>query len=247
MHEVYSARAGLIWQPDAYFQFQPEFRWEKSHYPQPSVLRDTRVLAGQFAASRRMSSYTRLGGRVEVANILTDTQSDFTSVSGFITLEQRISPHWRANVEAGAERNGAHDVRIPGATPVREAARTRFAGRAELCHERSRLTICADASVDSEVSGLGSLQRRWAASLTATRRLSQSLTLAVAGEFQHASVQGANLPSLDSVRADARIDWRLSPRLSLSTLVEYRRRELLTGNTVDAGFLGIRLRYDWRR
>ena len=246
LHEDYAARAGLIWAPDAYFRFEPEISWVKTHYPGPSALRDTRVAAAEIAVSRRTTPYTTLGARVEVANNWADGQSDFTSLSGFITLDQRLSPHWRATVGVGAERNGAHLVLIPGVLPRREAAKTRFAGQAEICKDGHLLTICLGARLDSEVSGLGGLERRAAASLTASRRLGRSLTLAVAGEYQHVSVEGMERPALDSMRADARLEWRLSRRLSLSGLIEYRRRELFDGDSVDAGFVGVRLRYDWR-
>jgi hypothetical protein len=168
-------------------------------------------------------------------------------LSGFVTFDQRLSPHWRASIEVGAERNGAHVILDPGALPRREAAQTRFAGQAEICKDGRLLTICLGARLDSEVSGLGGLERRAAASLTASRRLGRSLTLGATGEYQHVSVEGTDLPALDSMRADARLEWQLSRRLSLSGLIEYRRRELFAGDSVDAGFVGARLRYDWRR
>lgn len=247
LHEDYAARAGLIWTPDPYFRFEPEISWVKTHYPSSSILRDTRVAAAEIAISGRMSPYATLGARIGAADNWAEGQSNFTSLSGFVTLDQRLSPHWRASIEIGAERNGAHVILVPGALPRREAAQTRLAGQAEICKDGRLLTMCLGARLDSEVSGLGGLERRAAASLTASRRLGRLLTLRTAAEYQHASVEGTDLPSLDSMRADARLEWQLSRRLSLWGMIEYRRRELIAGDSVDAGFVGVRLRYDWRR
>lgn len=247
IREEFSARGGLVWRPDAYFELQPEVRYFDIHYPTSPLLHDTGDISANLAFRRRTNPYTTLGGRVEVTFNSGEAQSDFRTYSGFVTLERRLAEQWRLTAEIGAERHGAHDRRLPGQPAVRQEASTRVSGNMELCHERHRLTLCASARLESEAGGLGGLERRTAATLSATRRLSESVTMELRGDYQHAFVEDSGLPELDTMRADARLEWRMSRNIRLEGAVEYRRQELFSDQTVDAGFVGITLSYDWRR
>ncbi|HKX23279.1 MAG TPA: hypothetical protein VJM81_08405 [Rhizorhapis sp.] len=249
LREDITARFGLEWQPNRHLQVDPDVTYVNTNYmgSATTFLRDTRIITPRLTLWRRTSAYTRLGGRVQVEFNSPDHEARFKTVSGFVTIDQRLSEHWELTAEAGAERIGAHNLIIPGLPPIREKARTRFAGRVDLCHEGQRLTLCANASLASEPSGFGGSERRLAGSLSARHRVSERVTLVATGEYQHARLQGADLSSLDALRAEGRVEWNAARNFRIAGSVEYRRQDLLTGEKVKAGFVGLRLSYDWRR
>lgn len=249
LREDVTARFGLEWQPNRHLQIYPEVTYVKTDYTGSATafLRDTSIITPRLTLWRRTSPYTRLGGRVQVEFNSPEHEARFKTVSALVTLDQRLAEHWQLTAEAGAERVEAHNLTFPGLPPIRERARTRFAGRVDLCHEGQRLTLCANASLASEPSGFGGSERRLAGSLSATHRVSERVTLVAIGEYQHARLQGADLSSLDAMRAEARVEWNAARNFRIAGVAEYRRQDLLTGERVKAGFVGLRLSYDWRR
>lgn len=248
LREDVTAKVGLAWQPDPYFQVEPEVAYLNTNYlGSTTPLRDTRIITPSVRLWRRTSPYRRIGVRAEVAFHSPDNEAKFKTISGFATLEQRLAEHWQLTAEAGAERIEGHDLHIPGLPSIRESARTRFAGRVDLCHELERLSLCANLSLASEPSGFGGTQRRLAGFLSVTHRASERVTLSAIGEYQRARLQGADISSLDSSRAEARVEWQAARNFRLAGTVEYRRQDLFTGHRVKAKFVGIRLSYDWRR
>lgn len=248
LREDVTAKVGLLWQPDRHFEVAPAVAYLNTNYlGSTTPLRDTRIITPSLQLWRRTSPYTRFGARAEVEFHSPDDEAKFKTISGFITVDQRLAEHWQLTAEAGAERSEAHDLLIPGLPSIRESARTRFAGRVDLCHELERLTLCANATLSSEPSGFGGSQRRLAGFLSATHRVSERVTLSAIGEYQRARLQGADISALDSMRAEARVEWQAARKFRVGGNIEYRRQELFSGRTVKAGFVGIRLSYDWRR
>lgn len=246
IRERYSGNLSLQWRPNAKLRIEPEARYEETRYPDTTLLHDTKVVGGGLRLSLRTSPYTSLGFRgAGVRNHIKD-EPDFTTWSGFVTAEQRLSSGWRAAAELGAERTGARRGTASGSfapTP----ARTLLAGSAELCREGTRTTGCLRAAYYSEASGLGGLERRLETSLSLTHRITERLTLGLTGNYQRARLSGTSLPPIDAVHATAALGWRLNPALTVSTTAEYRRREVFSGPSVSAGFVGIRARFEWRR
>lgn len=245
IRESYAGHMSLQWRPNPKLRIEPEARYQETHYPGTTILHDTKVAGGGLRASLRASPYTSFGVRAALARNSIEDEPDFTTWSGFVTVEQRLSPAWRAAAELGAERTGARRGTASGSfapTP----ARTLLAGSAELCREGTRTSGCLRAAYYSEPSGLGGLERRLEAGLSLTHRMTERLTLNVTGNYQRATISGTSRPAIDAVHATAALGWRLTPAFTLSTTAEYRRREVFSGPSISAGFVGIKARFEWR-
>lgn len=246
VRESYSGKVALDWRPSAYEEVTPEVRVAKTRYPGSALARDTSTVESRIAYARRTDPYTRVGGWFGTTFNRIAGAPDFATLAGAATIERRLSEHWRASAELGAERVASTRIRMPEGW-TRQPARLLFAGRAQICREGERLTLCANTHLSSEVTGLGGLQRRLTTGITANRRLGERLTASFTGEYQHASIRRATFPALDSLQASARLDWTLTRSLNLGGIIDFRRRELASGRSVRAGYAGLQLRYDWRR
>lgn len=239
----YNSGLSLTWHPDQYTWVRPDVTVETANYSDTTLLRSTRAVTGSLAYIRRVSERTRVGARAGATFSRTAGLSDISTQSLLATVERRLSTGWRASGEIGGERSSARSEDWFGLLRVNQPARVLVSGRAELCRDAVGPTLCVSGSLNSEVSGLGGLQRRAVLSASASKALSERNTFAFVGEYRRATTQGGALPPLDAIRAVATLERRLNPTLTLAGTLQYLRRQQLTGARIGAGFAGLELRY----
>jgi hypothetical protein len=232
-------RLSLIWNPDSHTRIRPELSVETGHYPGISTLSDTRATLLAISATRQTSPRTTLGTRWSYSRNSVEIGSDSKVYSAYASLDQRLSQAWRLRAELGLEH-----VLTAGFHSGPADARTQAAGRTGICRESSRLNLCANASVASEVSGLGGLQRRVDIGATGQWRLTRRLNLTLDGHYQRATQTRTNLPRLDAAQARLRLDSRINSRLTASAIAEYRRREPPGAPALSSATIGIQLKYE---
>jgi hypothetical protein len=238
----YVAYGSLTWRPNEYNQFVPEVRVERYDYQRSAFLGDTRAISGSLAYSRRTGPNTRLGARGGVVFSNTALLSDTSTQFLYATLDRRLNEGWRATGEVGVERN---DDRVEAALGLRviQRARTLLSGRAQLCRDAPGPVICIATSLNSEVSGLGGLQRRAVVSGTLDTRLAQRTTVRLEAEYQRTVMQGTLFPEFDAIRGLGTLTRTLRPDLRLGATVQYLRRQLVAGERIGAAFAGLQLTY----
>lgn len=241
IRNLYAGRMSLAWRPNARSELRPSVAYEKAAYEDSILLADTERLATDLAFSRRLSEATTIGLRATAARNAGDRQPDIETLALLATLDRRLGHIWRLTAEAGGERLGAFQVQ----GGPRRSARWLFSGHAALCGDGERTSGCIEAGMASAASGLGGLERRLSARASLSRRLNARLSLNLLADYQRSSLKsGLPLPDLESMRAQAGLEWRPGPATAFTVEGGYQRRDIGAGPTPDAAFLGLRFR--WR-
>lgn len=237
---AFTARASLTWHPDEYTWILPELGFERYRYDRSALVGDTRAVSASLGLRRRMSPLTTIG--VRAGTILSDTARLSATDTQFLygTVDHRLNARWRVTGELGAERIGARIERLLGITAA-QPARVRLSGRGQLCREAPGPVICAAAALNSEVSGLGGLQRRAVLTASVDHRLGEHVTMALDAEYQRTVMQGGFFPEFDAIRTVATVERTLRRDLRLGGTVQYLRRRLVDGTRVGAVFAGFQL------
>lgn len=238
----YVANAALTWRPDAYTQVVPEVRAERYDYERSALLGNTRAIAASLAYRRRTGPGTTLGARAGIVFSDTARLSDTSTQFLYATFDWRPGSGWRATGELGVERNDDRTEALLG-LEVAQAARTLVSGRAQLCRDVPGSVICATGALNSEVSGLGGLQRRAVASASANLQLAERTTVRVEAEYQRTVMQGTLFPEFDAIRVVGIATRTLTRTLRLAGTLQYLQRRLVAGERVGALFAGFQLTY----
>lgn len=238
----YLGRASVTWHPDQYTWILPEISAEKYSFTRTTLLGDTRAVTASLGYRRRTSERTTVG--IRAGSIFSNTArlSDTNTQLVYATISQRLNPHWRANGELGVERNSARIEDLLGIR-VDQPARALLSGRAELCREAPGPVICVAGSLNSEVSGLGGLQRRAAGTATYRTALSERTSIDLSAEYQRTVMQGSVFPAFDAIRAVATIERSVRRDLTLGATLQYLRRRLVDGSRIGAAFAGLQLTF----
>lgn len=243
----YDGALRVRWTPDARTEIVPEVRYETSDYSHSTLLRDTRTFKADVSASRRISPSTQVGIRVEALFNKAAGSLAENSQAIYATIRQDISPHWQLDAEIGAERT---ENRIgPVQDPALNASSTptRLSGRAQLCRKVPNGLACLAGVIDSEISGLGGLQRTMTGSATVTQKLSERTSVNGVVEYRHSETQRGAFPGLDSLRATLKLDRRIGRHFTLSGTGQYLRRQLVGGGWIGAAYGGLQLRFQPRQ
>ncbi|UVO51472.1 hypothetical protein M0208_13520 [Sphingomonas sp. SUN019] len=238
----YVGRASVTWHPDQYTWVLPEISAEKFSFTRTGLLGDTRAVTASLAYRRRTSERTTLGVRAGSIFSNTERLSDTSTQFLYATIAQRLDAHWRASGELGVERNSARTEDLLG-IGIDQPARTLLSGRAELCREAPGPVICVAGSLNSEVSGLGGLQRRAVGSASYRTALGERTSIDLAAEYQRTVMQGSVFPAFDAIRATATVERSLSSDLTVAATLQYLRRRLIEGTRVGALFAGLQLTF----
>ncbi len=242
----YDGALRIRWTPDAHTEIVPEVRYESASYDGSSVLRDTRTFKADLAVSRKVSPYTQIGVRGEALFSKAAGQLAQSSQALYATIKQDISEHWQLTAEVGAQRTENRAGPLQDQS-VGSSSPTRLSGRAELCRKASHGLACLTGLIDSEISGLGGLQRTMTGTATVTQQLSERTAVNGTLEYRHSETQHGAFPALDSLRASLRLDRRLGRDFTLSGTAQYLRRQLSNGGGwIGAAYGGLQLRYQPR-
>jgi hypothetical protein len=212
-------------------------------------------LTMSLAYSRRIDPRTSIGLRAR------DTMNDVTGMAGmnsaalFATLNRGLGPRARLLVELGVERAG-RQIEWLEQEKIRRPGRILLAGRVDLCREpaeRSQaLSGCLSATLNSEVSGFGGLRRDGAISISLVKPLGEKFALRAVSEYRRSTLmggsltvpilQGRNDTNTDAIRNVVMLDWKIRPKITLTGSIQYLRRQLINGQRIGSGFVGIQLR-----
>lgn len=246
VRDAYRGRLSLTAHADAHTWIRPEIGVEKSNFSDSNFLGDTRAIDASLAITKETSDRLRLGLRGGAIFSDTARLSSVSTQFVYATLDRQLSEGWRATGELGVERTGERTESLLGIS-ARQPARFLLSGRGEFCRTAPDPVVCVRGSLNSEVSGLGGLQRRAVAGASFHRRLGESASLDLDAEYQRAVMQGDIFPPFDAIRATALLARKLTRALSLAGEVQYLRRRLIEGRRIGAAFLGLRLTYAVQR
>lgn len=242
----YGALIGADWRPDVYWEIRPEVHFDGSHYNAAGLF-NTRTIGADLSISRRISPYTRLGARFGVDRNRADGVGSFTVASAIFVMSQRFSPHLRGDFELGVQHYGSRPTFAAGVPSVQKGTLNLLNVKGELCHESTRTSACFTTELGSGVTAVGGAERRFVVGGRITHRLAERLSLSASADYQRVKLLESDVPHLRSAQVRLALDHDLGRRLTLGGIAEYRRRETFGAQTVDAGYLGLRLRYRWRR
>lgn len=232
--------AGVTWRPNEYTSIIPAFSFEQFRYDRSSLIGDTRSLNGSVSLGRRTGPLTTIGVRAGGSLNRIERAGDIDTAFLYATIDRRLGGSWRLSGEIGAERVGARVETLLGA-PIAQPARTRLSGRAELCRDTTGSVICASGALNTEVSGIGGLQRRAVFAATMDQRLGERTTASLNAEYQRTMMQGGILPDLDAIRAVGVVERRVRRDLTLGATLQYLRRRLIDGTRIGAAFAGVQI------
>lgn len=239
---AYVGRASVTWHPDEYSWVQPVVGIERFNFDRSDLLGDTRSVNASLAYRRRFSPNATFGARGGAISSRTTRLSTTRTYFLYATMDQRLSAGWRLTGEIGAERNGARTETLLG-IGAWQPSRTRLSGQAQLCREAPAPAICVTVALNSEVSGLGGLQRRAVVTASLDKRLDERTTLALDVEYQRTVMQGELFPEFDAIRVELVAERAIGQDRRLGTTLQYLRRRLVDGSRIGAVLAGIRLTF----
>jgi hypothetical protein len=232
-----NARAALAWTPNARDTITPRISFDLASFERTTALEKTRAAVADIGVARRLNERTALGIRSAATFSRVGAGTDFSTLALFFTVDQRLGARLRLNAEAGIERS--RDLQT-GQTS------NQFGGRSQLCTVAERTNACIDATVASQISAAGGLQRRLTAGAALTHQIGPRQTLGLSAEYQRAKrITDPPSPTLSAASVRATLDWALNRVLTLGGRVEYRHRDVGSGSGINSGFVGIQLR--WQR
>lgn len=240
---VRNAMRGLVeatWRPSAFDTLTPQIEYERVAFEDSPLLDPVATLSGNLAYSRRLDERTTLGMRGTLRDSRTGNTDSIITLAAFVTGDRQLSPVWRLSGAIGAER-----LEQRGALPPEvQRVRTNFSGSGRLCADGIRLTGCLNMAIASEASPLGGLQRRYTIGTTAGYDLREAIRLTAV--FDYSKAQGGQqgiAPALGGASAKLQLDWRASRHALVTAEIEYRRREVGAGLSIDGVFAGFGLRW----
>jgi hypothetical protein len=224
IRERWMARANVRWTPDSLTTFTAGGSWEELRYPDSTILSSTTAYQVDLGASRRVNPTTAIG----VAARATQTELAGTgglSASGvFATVAHRFGPHLEGNGQLGVEWTDFD---------LADSKRARVSGSGNLCYRPQLTELCVNASLQSEVSGLGGLQRELHAGFNARKQLGERGEVSGLAEYRRAQVETLGLQS-EAIRLNMTYRHRLGERLSVVGGVDYLARKFLSAARNDA-------------
>jgi len=236
---AYTGQLSLAVRPDEHLRITPSIGISKSDFTNASILRNTRAIDIGLAVANQFSERLRLGGRGAV--VFNDVAGLTSANTQFLyaTADYRLGAAWRATGELGVERSDARSATL--------LARVLLSGRGTLCYTAPEPTLCVNGSLNSEVSGVGGLQRRAVIGGSLHQRFGERTSLSVDAAYQRSFVQGDAFPPFDAIRTTALLERRIGRRVTVAAEVQYLRRRLVQGRRIGAGFAGVRLTYAVQR
>ncbi|QXQ08097.1 hypothetical protein KX816_09035 [Sphingosinicellaceae bacterium] len=234
---AWDAATSLTWTPSARTTITPRLDFTSARFSDSRALGTSKVYTAELRVARRLSGRTSLGiavlgNRSDVSNT-----GQFETQSVLATLDRQFGPAVHLTTEAGFER--VRD-RLAGSAAIN------FSGRGELCVRGERNRACLDASLASQASAIGTLQKRLAVGGNVHRAIGEYWDLGLAADYQRASRSGVGAaPTLSAATARCTLDWRFTKALTLGSRLEYRQRDLGVGSALSSGYAGMSLQ--WRR
>lgn len=217
LRESVSTRSSLSWNPNARTQVTAAGGWERSRYPDSALLSSTEALRFDLGMSRRISATTALGVQANATISEGAGSDDLNAKSLRATIAQRIGTYWQANAQLGLEwtNAGSSDRPLPS-------------GSGNFCYTPASFQACLSASLQSEVSGFGGLQREYYIGATANWRLSERSSVSATASYR-AAQSGTLDGNANAMRLSGSYERRLTRALALTGSLDYLARKTLTG------------------
>lgn len=234
---AWDAGTSLTWTPNARTTITPRLDFTSARFSDRRALGTSKVYTAELRVARRLSENSSLGIAVFGNRSDVSDTGRFETQSVLATLDRQFGPAVHLTTEAGFER--VRD-RVTGSASIN------FSGRGGLCIRGERNRACLDASLASQASAIGTLQKRLAIGANVHRAIGEYWDLGLAADYQRASRSGVGAaPTLSAATARCTLDWRFAKALTLGSRLEYRQRGLGIGSALRSGYGGVSLR--WRR
>ena len=233
----------FAWTPGTRDTWTPRIQYQRTSFTSSTALGTTTAAIADLAYSRRLNARTSLGARGAITSSQARPGGKFLTYALYGTIDQRLTPVLRLNAELGAE-HSQEDGRSTLPSGRSADSRTTFSGRGALCADGGRLTGCLNATVATEISALGALQRRFTAGASAARPIGTRQTISLVAEYQRAERDGPTaMPTVSAASLRGAFDWRLAEHVTLSASLEYRRRDFGSSQSADGGVAGLQFRW----
>lgn len=237
VRERFQGRSTISWTPDSYTVVTGSGAWEKLRYPDSDLLSSTRALQFEAGVSRRINPHTSLGLLARTTRTDLTGTGNLSADGVFATVSHRFAPDLEAEGQLGIEWT---NYDLP------QSGRARLSGGGNVCYRPEFTSLCVRASLQSEVSGLGGLQRELYAGVTAERRISEREDVSATAEYRRAEIGALDLET-STLRLNATYEHRLGPRLSVVTSADYLSRKYLNEVQTDAVVVQIGLTFGLER
>lgn len=224
LRERFQGRSTINWTPNDYTVVTGSGAWESLRYPDSDLLSSTEAYQFEVGVSRRVNPYTSLGLLARTTRTDLTGTGNLSADGVFATVSHRFAPNLEAEGQLGIEWT---DYDLP------QSGRARMSGGGNVCYRPELTSLCVSASLQSEVSGLGGLQREFYAGVTAERRISERENVSATAEYRRAEIGALDLET-STTRLNATYEHRLSPRLSAFTSADYLSRKYLNELRTEA-------------
>ena len=237
IRENFGAAQALFLHPDSRTEVEGQVSWARTRPTGSSPLTETTAVDFLLGVERRVTEHLTLGAHGQYT--LSDTRVGLDpAVASFrLTASRRLRDDWRAEAELGIEQESTDTL-----TGGRDGGPVRFSGRALLCLEPERSSLCFSAGIRSVVSGLG-LQRETSFGAVFSRQMVERGTLTLNADYRRAPITGSDADA-DVLAIGSRYEHQVSRRFHLFGGVDYLRRGLPFAGEVGAlaGRVGISFR-----
>jgi hypothetical protein len=235
IRESAEARGSVAWSPNATTTITGEGGWQRLRYPDSDLLETTKAYDFGVGLNKRLSEKLTVGvqGNHTSSRI---ANSEDTSVSALnVTANRRFATFWYGGAQVGVEWTKLRDP----VTLARES-RARFNGSANLCYEPDGTSACLRSALQSEVSGLGGLQREFSVGLAIRHRISEFGTIRSEVDYRRARLPGED-GSARVFRGSVGYEHRIGRNLYVAPNLAYLQRNRRANEKADAFIFSIGL------
>jgi len=235
IRESIDTRGSVAWSPDATTTITGDGGWQRLRYPDSDLLETTRAYDFGVGINKRLSEKLTVGvqGRHTSSRIVNGEDTSVNALN--VTATRRFATFWYGGAQVGVEWTKLRDP-----VTLQRESRARFNGSANLCYEPDGTSVCLRSALQSEVSGLGGLQREFSVGTAIRHRISELGTIRSEVDYRRARLPGFDA-SARVFRAAVGYEHRIGRNLYLTPDVAYLQRNRRAGEKADAFIFSIGL------
>ena len=235
IRESVEGRGSVAWSPNATTTITGEGGWQRLRYPDSDLLETTKAYDFGVGVNKRLSEKLTVGvqGNHTSSRIV---NGDNTSVNSLnLTATRRFATFWYGGAQVGVEW-----TRLRDPVTLSRESRARFNGSANLCYEPDGTSVCLRSALQSEVSGLGGLQREFSVGTAIRHRISEFGTIRSEVDYRRARLPGDGTPAR-VFRSAVGYEHRIGRNLYLTPNLAYLQRNRRANEKADAFVFSIGL------